>query len=199
MERIFFNNEIVYYKVQYIPLTNKDILINHINKLIELQEETAINDGYDINIDDDLIIDIIEFGIDKCKELYLENGNNVETILHDLWLNRVRKYSEQLQATTLKNPIFHNHKTLNEQRNIFIPDYTFVYYLQMQNNLTGNEGHLMIKNKSGEIYSFLPEENDLIIMGGDVPHSPVPAANNTKDRLVIAGNVSFKYHKKKII
>jgi hypothetical protein len=197
MERIFFNNEVICYKTQYIPLTNRDTLISHIYNLIEKQ--TSKNDGYIIEIDNVLISDIIQFGIDECKKLYLEDGNEIETILHDLWLNRVRKYDEQLQATTFENPIFHNHKTINESRKIFVPDYTFVYYVQIQNNLTGNEGHLMIKNKNDEIYSFLPNEGDLIIMKGDLPHSPVSAVNTTQDRLVIAGNVGFKYYKKKII
>ena len=197
MERIFFNNEVICYKTQYIPLTNRDTLISHIYNLIEKQ--TSKNDGYIIEIDNVLISDIIQFGIDECKKLYLEDGNEIETILHDLWLNRVRKYDEQLQATTFENPIFHNHKTINESRKIFVPDYTFVYYVQIQNNLSNNEGHLMIKNKNDEIYSFLPNEGDLIIMKGDLPHSPVSAVNTTQDRLVIAGNVGFKYYKKKII
>lgn len=197
MESIFFNNEIICYKTQYTSLTNKDELINHIYNLIKKQ--TSKNDGYAIETEDNLISDIIQFGIDKCKKIYLEDGNEIETILHDLWLNRVRKYDEQLQATTFENPIFHNHKTINESRKIFVPDYTFVYYIQIQNNLSGNEGHLMIKNKNDEIYSFLPNEGDLIIMKGDLPHSPVSAVNTTQDRLVIAGNVGFKYYKKKII
>jgi hypothetical protein len=197
MESIFFNNEVICYKTQYTSLVNKDELINHIYNLIEKQ--TSKNDGYVIEIEDDLISDIIQFGFDACKKIYLEHGNQIETILHDLWLNRVRKYDEQLQATTFENPIFHNHKTINESRKIFVPDYTFVYYVQIQNNLTGNEGHLMIKNKNDEIYSFLPNEGDLIIMKGDLPHSPVSAVNTTQDRLVIAGNIGFKFYKQKLI
>jgi len=197
MENIFFNNEVICYKTQYTSLANKDELINHIYSLIEKQ--TSKNDGYVIEIEDDLISDIIQFGIDTCKKIYLEDGNEIETILHDLWLNRVRKYDEQLQATTFENPIFHNHKTINESKKIFVPDYTFVYYVQIQNNLSGNEGHLMIKNKNDEIYSFLPNEGDLIIMKGDLPHSPVSAVNTTQDRLVIAGNIGFKFYKQKLI
>ena len=197
MEKIFFNNEVICYKTQYTSLTKKDELINHIYNLIKKQ--TSNNDGYNIDINDNLFKDIIQFGIDQCKNLYLEDENEIETILYDLWLNRVRKYDEQLQATTFENPIFHNHKTINESRKIFVPDYTFVYYVQIQNNLSGNEGHLMIKNKNDEIYSFLPNEGDLIIMKGDLPHSPVSAVNTTQDRLVIAGNIGFKYYKKKII
>ena len=194
MEKIFFNNEVICYKTQYTSLTKKDELINHIYNLIKKQ--TSNNDGYNIDINDNLFKDIIQFGIDECKKLYLEDENEIETILYDLWLNRVRKYDEQLQATTFENPIFHNHKTINESRKIFVPDYTFVYYVQIQNNLSGNEGHLMIKNKNDEIYSFLPNEGDLIIMKGDLPHSPVSAVNTTQDRLVIAGNIGFKYYKK---
>jgi hypothetical protein len=198
MEKIFFNNEVICYKTKYKSLTNKNELINHFHELMEKQP-SAEYDGYIIEIDDVLISDIIQFGIDKCKEIYINDGKNIETILHDLWLNRVRKYSEIKQATTFENPIFHSHTLINHMRNLFLPDYTFVYYVQIENNLSGNEGHLMIKNKEDEIYSFLPEENDLIIMKGDLLHSPVPSVNTTQDRYVVAGNIGFKFHKQKLI
>ena len=42
--------------------------------------------------------------------------------------------------------------------------------------------------------SFI-EEDDLIIMNGDIPHAPNKADDSTKDRIVFAGNVGFNYIK----
>ena len=55
---------------------------------------------------------------------------------------------------------------------------------------------MLFRSKKGNIYSFLPIQNDFIILDGDVPHSPVPALNSSKDRLVLVGNIAFRNFKK---
>jgi hypothetical protein len=194
MEKIYLDNEIICYKTKYIPLTNKAELISHLYKVMQPQKHNT--GGYSIKNNDEIIKDIIHFGTKQCLELYLNEGKKYDSILYDVWINKVQKYDKQVQQTSIENPIFHNHKTINQQRDLFIPKYTFVYYVQMQDNLKGNEGHLLMKNKNGNIYSYLPKENDLIIMAGDCPHSPVPVIDTTKDRLIIGGNIGFKYEKK---
>jgi hypothetical protein len=58
------------------------------------------------------------------------------------------------------------------------------------------DGVLYIMSKSGKEYFIMPEEDDLIIMEADVPHSPNNAPNSTLDRIVMAGNVGFDFIKK---
>ena len=79
---------------------------------------------------------------------------------------------------------------------VFRPDYTYVHYVQMPDNLEGNDGVLYIEGKDGVIHNILPKENDIIIMEGRVPHVPASARKSTKDRIVIAGNVGFEMIKK---
>jgi hypothetical protein len=67
----------------------------------------------------------------------------------------------------------------------------------MPNNLKGDDGKLFMKDKQGNESSILPYEGQLVILDGDVPHSPVDALNSTKDRIVLAGNVCFRAPQKK--
>ena len=66
----------------------------------------------------------------------------------------------------------------------------------MPDVMNDEDGVLYFKANNGKEYWIRPEEDDLIIMEGDMPHSPNTAPNSTLDRIVIAGNVGFDYIKK---
>ena len=53
-------------------------------------------------------------------------------------------------------------------------------------------GVLYFTSKNSITYWIKPEEEDLIIMPADMPHSPNNAPNSTLDRIVMAGNVGFE-------
>jgi hypothetical protein len=78
----------------------------------------------------------------------------------------------------------------------FIPHYTYVYYIQMPNVMNGEDGVLYFRGKNKKEYWIRPEEDDLIIMEADMPHTPNNAPNSTIDRIVLAGNVGFDFIKK---
>jgi len=58
-----------------------------------------------------------------------------------------------------------------------------------------DDGIIYFKSNKGVEYSILPEEDDLIIMPGDMPHFPMNASESTIDRIVLAGNVGFEHLK----
>lgn len=80
---------------------------------------------------------------------------------------------------------------------MFKPKYTFVYYIQMPDVMDNDDGVLYFLGENNIEYQIRPEEDDLIIMEGDVPHFPNNAPNATLDRYVLAGNIGFDYIKKK--
>ena len=120
------------------------------------------------------------------------NKVNIET-----WINRVR----------CKNPVqieywgevdkYHTHTDISKKLKLFYPNYTFVYYIQMPDIMNGDDGMLYFKNKNDIEYCIRPEEDELIIMEGDIPHFPKASPNSTIDRIVLAGNVGFEFIKKK--
>jgi cupin superfamily acireductone dioxygenase involved in methionine salvage len=66
----------------------------------------------------------------------------------------------------------------------------------MPDVMEGEDGVLYFKGQNGKEYWVRPEEDDLIIMHGDMPHVPNRAPKSTVDRIVIAGNVGFEFIKK---
>jgi cupin superfamily acireductone dioxygenase involved in methionine salvage len=66
----------------------------------------------------------------------------------------------------------------------------------MPDVINDDHGVLYFKSKEGKEYWILPEEDDLIIMEGDMPHAPNHAPNSNLDRIVLAGNVGFNNIKK---
>jgi cupin superfamily acireductone dioxygenase involved in methionine salvage len=61
--------------------------------------------------------------------------------------------------------------------------------------MDGEDGVLYFKGENNNEYWIRPEEDDLIIIPGDLPHSPGLASKSYKDRIVVAGNVGFEESK----
>jgi hypothetical protein len=204
MELILNNKPIGYLYKEKQNLMSIE-MINHIYELIEKQPAASKFDAYTF-MDSTFFNEITDYGINKSKEVF-NNRREWNTIETNFWINVIRKNKNDitqrtgrvLESKILKTDdyIWHDHVSLNEKTTDFIPDYTFVYYVQMPDNLKGNDGALFLKRKNEvEMYIYHPAEGDLIILDGDLPHSPQPAFNSTKDRLVIAANVRFSNTKK---
>jgi hypothetical protein len=68
---------------------------------------------------------------------------------------------------------------------------TFVYYLQMPNNLKNDDGMLSFKTNDGKITKIMPEENEYIFFSSDILHRAELSPDSTIPRIVIAGNMHF--------
>lgn len=191
MKTILLNDEIMLYKTTYISNTKKKDLIKILEKEIEKQP-FAINEAFSISLQTEGVSDIIDFGVKLCTELFKNSGGTYNERWADIWINRIKKEAVyQKVVTTGEDAIYHVHTELSNDLKRFIPNYTFVYYVQMPDNLTDIEGSLLIKNTKGDVYTYHPKEEDFIIMDASIPHSPMASPNSTKDRLVIAGNIGF--------
>lgn len=211
MEKIYFDDTTFIWKTKLNLVQFKDEIISDAIKVIEsLPDVKTDGFGYmkesknldfigNITIENKLDV-IVQFGIDKCKELYTENGNLFNRINTDSWVNVVRSI-DPVQLQFKHNEIkgvdkFHVHTEINKQMESFVPTYTYVYYIQMPNVMEGEDGVLYFRGQNKKEYWIRPEEDDLIIMPGDMPHTPNNAPKSTIDRIVMAGNVGFEFIKK---
>jgi hypothetical protein len=207
MEKIYFDDTTFIWKKKLNLAKYKSLLLKEANDIIKSQPMSK-QDGFSIinwvdNVNSkgelniiNKIDEISQIGINECKKIY-EDGNisfnkvNVET-----WINRVR-HKNPVQKEFWKNvDKYHTHTDINEKLKGFHPNFTFVYYIQMPDIMHGKDGVLYFKSKNGKEYWVKPEEDELIIMQGDVPHSPNSAPNSTIDRIVLAGNVGLEFVKK---
>ncbi len=139
---------------------------------------------------------IVLFGINNCIELHNSIYNAIyNKIYTDHWVNVVKVTPVQKIYTKNNEKIFHQHTYLNKINDRIEPDFTYVTYIQMPNNLEGDDGVLFMKDINGDIYEYLPSEGDCIIMKADVEHTPNHSLKSTLDRIVIAGNVTLRNEK----
>lgn len=129
---------------------------------------------------------ILNYSAEKCKELFYKDSN-IEDITYALYPWIFISKNE----TTASH--FHNH-------NMFAPEvqtsiksnYTFIYYVQIPNNLKDNDGKLIIIDEQQQI-AILPQENELIILPAHVYHRPETSINSNIDRIVIAATILFDF------
>ena len=196
MEKTYFDKNTFIWKTKLNFLDYKNDILKEVNSRID-SEPNNITDAFELKYQTtkyknkklfkNKIDDCINVCIDKCIELHKSKYND---ILLGSWINVIRSKNPK------QSELMHRHDIISIKLGTFIPDYTFVYYVQMPNNLINNDGLLLIEGENKKMYKVLPEEDDLIIMFGDLPHAPQLSLNSTKDRIVLAGNIKFEYNKK---
>ena len=138
-----------------------------------------------------VIEELILTAVSKCEGIHALPYNSTK---FNVWVNMIAKLNPKqiIREGGSNTLIYHSHAELEAGNGNEVPDYTFVCYLQMPDNLKEDDGKLFIKDKNNNEIGFLPKVGDLIILKGDTHHSPVDAPYSTKDRIVIAGNVCLQ-------
>lgn len=191
--------------IHYLPLTNfdKSIIKNAIAILKQEQlpyiqciacvyshkvSETTIDDDIE-NIEFETHFDIVMIGVLKkliksILKIYLSEykKTNTHSLLFDCWLNM--QYHDRKH---LYKEDFHNHENFMDPT--VKPHKSFVYYIQMPNNLHEKDGVLFYKI-GDNVHDILPNESDLFVMNSDLIHCPNSAFNSTLDRIIVGINVA---------
>lgn len=214
IEKIYFDEETYIWKTNLKLNNYKNEILKEAYHIIDLQKNSAKDDAYAykqvwkgdldfdgiVNIENKLDL-ILHFGIDYCKKIYIQEVNTkFNKVNTDSWVNIVRS-KNPVQIHFKHNEIkdvdkFHIHTEINKRMKSFVPNYTYVYYIQMPDIMEEEDGVLYFKNKNGNEYYIKPEEDELIIMEADMAHAPNNAPKSSIDRIVLAGNVGFEYIKK---
>jgi hypothetical protein len=92
---------------------------------------------------------------------------------------------------------YHVHLMLGKQyedpNHLILSDYSWTYYLDVPNIVSGVEGHLSFKDDDSEPISFLPEKGYLYSFPSNLSHRPNEAPNSTNKRIVGVANIKFIY------
>jgi hypothetical protein len=206
MEKIYFDEATYIWKTKLNRTEDKPLFLEEAYSVIEsLPDVKTDGFGYKKEWNENLnfignfkietkLDEIVQVGVDKCKEIYNEKNINYNKINTDAWVNVVRS-KNPVQGNFYGDKKHHIHTEINKSNKLFTPHYTYVYYIQMPDVMNDEDGVLYFLGKDDKEYWIRPEEDDLIIMEADVPHSPNTAPNSTLDRIVMAGNVGFDYIK----
>jgi hypothetical protein len=207
MEKIVFDDDTFIWKTKLNLTSFKDEILGLCNEVVNSSDEfnfdafpySRIQD--DVNFLGNIVIktkldEIAQLSINYCKQIHDDKGIDINMVETDAWVNIVRADNPVQPNFKEGHEKYHIHTEINKANKAFVPSYTYVYYVQMPDNITGDDAVLYFKSKNGNEYSVLPNEDELIIMEADVPHAPNSSPNSTKDRIVFAGNVGFNYIKK---
>jgi hypothetical protein len=213
MEKIYFDDTTFIWKTKLNKITQKAEQLSEANKIMDSSPDNQ-TDGFGYkkewteNIDfmgeikiETKLDEIVQSGIDLCKEIYInETGKEFNKINTDAWINVVRS-KNPVQVNFVNGELnvknkYHIHTEINKKAEWFVPYYTYVYYIQMPDVMEGEDGVLYFKGQNNKEYWIRPEEDDIIIMPADMPHTPNTALKSTIDRVVMAGNVGFEFIKK---
>jgi hypothetical protein len=92
---------------------------------------------------------------------------------------------------------YHVHTVLGKQYedpiHKMLSDYSWTYYLDVPNIVSGVEGHLSFKDGNSEPISFLPEKGYVYSFPSFLSHRPNEAPNSTNRRMVGVANIKFIY------
>jgi hypothetical protein len=99
---------------------------------------------------------------------------------------------------------FHSH---DKKTHTNIPlQWTYTYYVQMPNNLDGEDGKLFFKLDDDTTHSILPETGDLLIFPTTLLHAPMTNTKSDIERIVFAGvwsyidsNIKIRKHNKTLL
>jgi len=211
IEEIKFSDTLTIWKSKY-EFKNKEQCILECNLYLNKYLETSnhkINDGYGyfrLNEYKNLFyekfilkneLDYIALSgtntiIDLYQKIHNKDYNKIYT---DNWINVVKINPIQKIWNNKSELQFHQHSEINRSLGRIEPDFTYVTYIQMPNNLSDTDGVLYMKDLEGNIFNYLPEEGDIIIMKGEIEHVPNHSPNSTINRIVMAGNVTLANEK----
>jgi hypothetical protein len=212
IEKLYYDDSTYIWKTKLNRLEDKQFFLKEAYSIIDSMPDVK-TDGFayksewngNLDFTGDFIVEtkldeIVQIGVNECKKLYNEKNITYNKINTDAWVNVVRSQNPvqiQFKHKDLKGiDKYHIHTDINKDMKLFVPHYTYVYYIQMPDVMNGEDGVLYFKGKNDKEYWIRPEEDDLIIMEADMPHSPQNAPKSTIDRIVMAGNVGFTFIKK---
>ena len=127
---------------------------------------------------------------------------NILKELYEIELNKSIKTGYQcgwvFRASPLDNTgTYHIHTTLGNQYDVngnqLLSDYSWTYYLDVPNIVSGVEGHLSFKDGDNEPTSILPKKGYVYSFPSNLSHRPNEAPNSTNQRIVGVANIKFIY------
>lgn len=188
-KEIKLNDKTIAYSLEYIPMFSKDVILESVIDMISKMTHVK-SDGFIFEKAKKEFEDIYKFCSDVCKSLCHENDIKVDRFNLHKWVSVLRSKPVQPMELDPENnePTYHNHRDIALRSGSPVPIYSFVYYLQMPNNLSGIDGHILLKDYDGNVLKYLPKENEVLVFKSDISHAPIHAKNSTVNRMVLAGD-----------
>ncbi len=194
INKIEIGDNVFIYRVKKTLIHSKDEILSKIEKnstygnVKQLEEDGS----YNVGIQSPIIM--------RCNELneIESTANEIANEIYgcDAFINNMWSFIlESDYKFPLKNDDeggWHDHLNVYALNNKhYKSNVTFIYYLQLPNNLNNNDGMLSFRLNNGEIIRIMPEEGEYVFFSSNIFHRAELSPNSTIPRIVIAGNMHF--------
>jgi len=177
MEAIKLSNKYTIYKGTY----NKEYQIDEFLKLVKFNHANVIHTN-----DNSVWIEIKSPVFDSINN---QIRNSIEEISGKKLINSAEHQWVYTQRKGFNLEWMHQHLEVHPPgRSKIKTDFTFTFYLQTTDEITGDEGKIVFQTEDGIQHKFLPEVGDIFIFPADIRHTAIPTPNSNKERIVYAGN-----------
>jgi hypothetical protein len=184
------NYETITYNSHKIYKVKVDLDIESILKELSIDEKYAI-----------ITYSADAFTGKHTRQMYQECYDNLKKV-YEIELNKPIITGYQcgwfFRANSTDNTgNYHIHIVLGKQYEdpnySILSDYSWTYYLDVPNIVSGVEGHLSFKDGDSEPISFLPEKGYVYSFPSNLSHRPNEAPQSTNQRMVGVANIKFIY------
>lgn len=174
------------YKIKYNGSHSKDSFLERTKE----NESLYFYRSYKTENSLDIYIECDEFNsVDNqvYKFLNTELNYNIDRVAKSSWV--------YIQDSEFKMHWMHTHEHLeSSNRTDLKTQWTFVHYIQIPSNMKEGDGNIIFKSEDKKLHTFIPEENDIFIFSGELPHLVMPSQSGAIDRVVYASNLNLDFN-----
>lgn len=179
MEALKLSDKYTIYKDTY----NGEYSIDDFLKLVDFNHNNIIHSNKDSNSV------WIEIESDIFDSINNQIKNNIESITNRKFNNWAQHHWVYTQRKDFDMEWMHQHISVHPPgRSKIRTDFTFTFYLQTTEEITGDEGKIVFQTEDKIKHKFLPKVNDIFIFPADIRHTAIPTPNSDKERIVYAGS-----------
>lgn len=153
----------------------------------EFLKYVELNDKMSIHTNNNSVWMEIETECFQSFNSYIKN--KIEEITNRTFKNYAQHHWVYTQRKGFDMEWMHQHIQVHPPgRSLIKSDYTFTFYLQTTDEISGDEGKIVFQTEDGIKHKFLPSVGDIFIFPADIRHTAIPNPNSNKERIVYAGS-----------
>jgi predicted 2-oxoglutarate/Fe(II)-dependent dioxygenase YbiX len=164
----------------------------------EFLKYVELNDRMSIHTNDNSVWMEIETECFSSVNSYIKN--KIESITNKKFVNYAQHFWVYTQTKGFNMEWMHQHLQVHPHgRSNILSDFTFTFYLQTTDEISGDEGCIVFEDEDKKRHKFLPQVGDIFIFPCDIRHTAIPTPNSEKKRIVYAGSFCIDIENQKLI
>jgi|688.fasta_scaffold05403_20 hypothetical protein len=176
----------------YVDTYNNEYSVDEFLKYVD------INDKMATHTNDNSVWIEIETECFHSINSYIKN--RVQEISNRQFINYAQHFWVYTQRKGFNLEWMHQHIQVHPPgRSNILSDYTFTFYLQTTDEVSGDEGCIVFEDENKQRHKFLPKVGDIFIFPADIRHTAIPTPMSEKKRIVYAGSFCIDIENQKKI